>query len=948
MVAAGAIGFVDLLFPLPAGARLAVSLLWLTALGAAVVRGVAAARVVGRRSADFFASLVERRRHVEDNAIINAIQFSRALSAPAGGVSVALMRAAVARGDSLVGDVRTPECVDRAAVRRHRNILLGCLGAMGITALAWPDVWTAVAPRFLDPGGDHPPWCPTRFEIRYETPSPDGTVYHGDRVRVLVELHGGDAPDRAWLEIDGSEGPRTANLFRGAERTWHARFDNLQEDLRFRVQIAAGYSQWQNLRLTPVPRITAAVARLEPPPYTGRVAHEQPLAGAAAIRGLRGTTVTLTVASNRPLASGEITFTADSAAAPLVMSPVSGSPGKVAASFSLDRSGKVAATVTSADGLRSRNRLEADLQPIDDTAPTVTFEEPGQDAYALEGTNIPLRVRAEDDVAVCSVQLRYSIAGRNETIVVATDPPSGAVVHGGVPLDLSALRAKPGDVVEYFATAADNCPPAPHRTDSKVYRITVISPTEYAEMARATAGLRWLQEQYLPLVEPYRQIAEEIAGLAREAEELANALQNAPADSPTAEEVRKRLDELAARDAALRRKAADLAERMDSVAKSPPLYDVQKHLNEQLADLVRDLRETAGRSASHDLAEQLRKSAPGNATAGQAVGRVLTDLKKDDETHNGPACKSQCRSVEEPIETLAQVYELIALTEDFKVLAVAQRDLARRTARFAAGSPESDEGKTELRRYGVEQADIKRDFEALREQFVRKGREVAEFADRLAAESPATRAADTRPADEASPESARAERLRKFAARADELAGQMRSLGISEDMATAVDRFRADDGPSGHRAADSAATKMASLVKRCRAAAGEGEACLSLDIVEFGESLAQMAPSMRPSSAGGAPGGQAPGESAAGFTMSGGDFALYGPLTASAGVREKRPPDASGVQHPPDLPEAASTESIAPERSVEIRIGPIRNEAVPGRYKAIIEAYFRRIAEENR
>lgn len=367
IIAAVFVGLLDLLFPLTEVVRRIALIGWLAGVVAAFAWGSVAGIPVRRRPAEFFATLLEHGREFAENALVNAVQFSRALSAGgAGAASVPLMQAEIDRAEHLAGSVMAAACVDRRSLHR-RGMALGLVVlAVAATGLMWPGVWAAIAPRFYDPAGDHPPFCRTRFAVRYEGDNADRHIARGDNVRIIVDLSG-ELPNEAWLmreTADPSTRPTRIDLFRRSEAQWTARLDNVQEDMQFRVCVPRGYSKWQHLNLEPIPRITEARVAYAPPNDAARQPYER-LLDRTGIRESRGTTVTLTITSDRPLKDGELLLAeSGKEQRALKMEPSAGMPTRATVRFVLNHEGHISGAVRGIEGLRSRDRVEAELRLI--------------------------------------------------------------------------------------------------------------------------------------------------------------------------------------------------------------------------------------------------------------------------------------------------------------------------------------------------------------------------------------------------------------------------------------------------------------------------------------------------------------------------------------------------------------------------------------------------------
>lgn len=408
LIAGLALGIVDLLFPLPPIVRRTTTAGWLLGWGAVIAAGVRSGMRARRRPSETFAVLLERGGGIAHNALVNAVQFGRVI---AGGrtrsASLALMHAQIEQSQRVANDLPVAPCVDQACLRRRGLALAAVVLFSGATGAVQPGVWRAIAPRFYEPAGDHPPFCRTQFTVRYESSAADGRIARGDDVRVIVDLTG-TVPEQAWL-MPESDGAATAagriDLFRRSESQWFARLDGVRDDLVFRVHTPEGYSKRQYLRLATIPKIAAARVRYAPPAASGREPYETPLDGSS-IREEQGTLVTLTLTSDRPLRQGDVRF-ADGrtlTAAPLARTGSPGAPSAdepagptvcaVRAAFILQEDGHLTATVTDADGAQSRDRIDADIRVIGAARASRPTDD-GQEAPGRHATAVPDTVPRE-------------------------------------------------------------------------------------------------------------------------------------------------------------------------------------------------------------------------------------------------------------------------------------------------------------------------------------------------------------------------------------------------------------------------------------------------------------------------------------------------------------------------------------------------------------------------
>jgi hypothetical protein len=173
---------------------------------------------------------------------------------------------------------------------------------------------------------------------------------------------------------------------------------------------------------------------------------------------------------------------------------------------------------------------------------------------------VPLRIEAEDDRAVQRVEL-HRIVNRGpdtaQTVPVSHPVPQ---VTQTARIDLPALHARPGDVIEYYATAYDNASQGIHSAHSERYWVWVLSDTDYAKMLARQRGTRGMLTQNRAQMNALRKLAQAQAQVAQQMR--ANAAQaRAHASDPRVQAQTKALRQ---RQRALQKQARALAQRMSS------------------------------------------------------------------------------------------------------------------------------------------------------------------------------------------------------------------------------------------------------------------------------------------------------------------------------------------------------------------------------------------------
>ena len=181
-----------------------------------------------------------------------------------------------------------------------------CAGAvllfLGLAWLAWPGLVAAQAARVLDPRIEHAPHCPYTFTIR---PSADAIIY-GDPFEVSVHVTGANPGERfEWVIDQPGRAAWRLPLLSRSDGDMQGNIASVLSDFSFSVEGPRGRSEATRIAMITVPEIRETAVKLAFPEYTHLPPVEGPLTEGGP-SGVRGTRVTLLIASNRPLSGGTI------------------------------------------------------------------------------------------------------------------------------------------------------------------------------------------------------------------------------------------------------------------------------------------------------------------------------------------------------------------------------------------------------------------------------------------------------------------------------------------------------------------------------------------------------------------------------------------------------------------------------------------------------------------
>ncbi|MEO5914139.1 MAG: hypothetical protein ABIS50_07900 [Luteolibacter sp.] len=445
--------------------------------------------------------------------------------------------------------------------------------AIAIFRSSAPAAFSTVSQRLLHPDTDIPPYSPLVFRIDPTQPS---AVYGGD-LQLVAEITGGtiDHPVECLIRRSRSGEVLRLPAFRESPTRFSRRLDGLTESMDIATACGKARSHWVPVEILLEPKILSGVVRTTPPAYTGLAARSFPL-DTNEIAAIEGSTVSLELTSNRPLASGKLIFTPAAApgveAVPRTIEGTISSSHQATFTWTATLAGRISATVSDLRGTPAPQPLDLALRILPDRAPVVELTSPPHQLLATPKSVIPIAGTAEDDFSLSRLQFVRTLSGfRDRVRVVAPDLHDRNYAFNDK-LDLYDLGLEAGQVIELMLEASDRNPSLLGHGSSGISRIKIISEDQYAEYIRAKTTIAQFGARF--------EAARESMENARESlEKLGDALEKGDAEGAA-----KALEE--ARDA--QRAGADLLEK---IAGDFPAFELEKRLAELAEKQAADLRE---------------------------------------------------------------------------------------------------------------------------------------------------------------------------------------------------------------------------------------------------------------------------------------------------------------------------------------------------------------------
>jgi hypothetical protein len=208
------------------------------------------------------------------------------------------------------------------------------------------------------------------------------------------------------------------------------------------------------------------------------------------LHGYKGTEVTLVAHTNRKVKEGQLEIDGRQQ---MPGELVAEDPQALRFQLMLEKDGKYRIRFTSVEGETNLDPMPYSIQVKADEPPRVVITKPGQDIGLPANGLLHVEGSASDDIGIASLILRLKM---DQGLTLQPKPYRGGKVRlpdGGCPqildyldnLDLVSVKRedgkaytfKPGEVLEYWLEATDNCDyPKPNLTASTHYKVTIKPP----------------------------------------------------------------------------------------------------------------------------------------------------------------------------------------------------------------------------------------------------------------------------------------------------------------------------------------------------------------------------------------------------------------------------------------------------------------------------------------
>jgi len=431
---------------------------------------------------------IEKRYPELHNRLINAIQLGKE------GSGNPLIAAIIEEGLKTSEKFDLGKAVSRARLKRHSLFSLITVSLVLFYGLLFPNYFHNALTRFLDPGADIAPLTLTRLSVR----PGDITVLSGDDVEVKALLSGRiPRVARIAYKIGGNEWQlKELSKNKAAEDSYT--FREVSKKIDYYLIAGDAKSSSYTIRVRERPHIINLKISLKYPGYTGLPPRVEDNSNGN-VNVLKGTRVELEAKVDKAVKKAEIIYDHGTPVPMLIKD-------KHTLKTTLEVSGHRTYNirVTDSDGYTNRGIPDYSLAEITDQPPSLQITKPGKNLSVKPTATVPLEIRVSDDYGIKEVSLWLRpgpVGGKKESpLATWTEGKTKRTAICTYLLSLTDLKARPGQVLTYYARAGDwNDISGPGIGTSPSYTLTVLAPEKMRELSQTE--IKSARERLIRIIE---------------------------------------------------------------------------------------------------------------------------------------------------------------------------------------------------------------------------------------------------------------------------------------------------------------------------------------------------------------------------------------------------------------------------------------------------------------
>jgi hypothetical protein len=385
------------------------------------------------------ARFIEEREPALDERLVSAVDVA---SSPADADRPALAAAMVRDAARAAANVDAAAVVpDDALRRRATRAALACAVLVAVVVPARHPARRAYDALALMLFPSH---------VALDVAPGNARVQAGSGLTVNARLVGNTAPVVAQLlrAEPGSEQWQPVQMDADGDGGFTLMLPSLVKSFRYKVLAGAVSSPVFDVSVVRPPRVARIDVSYAYPPALGLAPRVEEDGGD--IYGPEGTTVTVKVHTDEPVATGQMVLGADKS-----LNLAQESPTVLTGSLQIAENGSYRVALADAEGMKSVGDTEYFIRILDDRPPEVHVIRPASDRRVTRLEEVEIAAEAQDDFGVSALELVYSVRGGPEKVVPLGIPPHSTSVTGHYMLYLEDVDVEPGDFISYYVRARD-------------------------------------------------------------------------------------------------------------------------------------------------------------------------------------------------------------------------------------------------------------------------------------------------------------------------------------------------------------------------------------------------------------------------------------------------------------------------------------------------------------
>jgi len=346
-----------------------------------------------------------------------------------------------------------------AVEQRNLRAALARFSAAGLAVVALvllqPDLLRYGAKALLKPWSSAQEYSPYRIAVH---PGDIEIQRGGDQlIRATIAGYDGDEVELLTSRDDGASWQALTMTAGNAAGVYETFLFDLEQPMDYRVRAVGLQTPTFRVSVADIPAIETIALHYRFPDYT--LMAPETTTGSGDITALRGTRVDVEITPTIDIPGGELLLD-DGRRLALVRADDGAWRGEIM----VQENAAYRVTLQRASGIPVDASAEFRITALDDRHPSVSILSPGKDTRVSMIEEPLMRIRANDDQGIASLQLVLSVNGEDEQVVQLLQETQAAQRNPQVEAEhvvfLEDLGLQAGDLVSYYVKAEDRAPAA--------------------------------------------------------------------------------------------------------------------------------------------------------------------------------------------------------------------------------------------------------------------------------------------------------------------------------------------------------------------------------------------------------------------------------------------------------------------------------------------------------